>query len=121
MKFEFSNKFGVYLHDTPSKSFFNKDVRAYSHGCVRVQMPDSLARFILSRDDDKRQKMTRDSLDSIVSRKEHFPIALYKPIPIQLDYITVMADTTGKIIFYTDIYDRDKAYLEKLKIYQKEN
>lgn len=121
VKFEFSNKFGVYLHDTPSKSFFNKDVRAYSHGCVRVQMPDSLARFILSRDDDKRQKMTRDSLDSIVSRKEHFPIALYKPIPIQLDYITVMADTTGKIIFYTDIYDRDKAYLEKLKIYQKEN
>lgn len=121
VKFEFSNRYGVYLHDTPSKGFFNKDVRAYSHGCVRVQMPDSLARFILTRDDDKRQKMTRDSLDSIVARREHLPIALYKPIPLQLDYITVMADSTGKIIFYTDIYDRDKAYLEKLKIYQKEN
>lgn len=118
VKFEFNNRFGVYLHDTPSKGFFNKDVRAYSHGCVRVQMPDSLARFILSRDD--KQKMTRDSLDSIIMRREHLPIALRKPIPVQLDYITVVADTMGNMIFYTDIYDRDEKYLESLKIYPKQ-
>lgn len=120
VKFEFSNKFSVYIHDTPSKGFFRKDVRAYSHGCVRCEMPDSLARFILTRDDLKNQKITRDSLDSIVARREHYPIALRKPIPVQIDYITVVADSSGRMIFYTDIYERDKKYLEALKIFKKE-
>lgn len=119
VKFEFNNKFGVYIHDTPSKGFFGKDIRAYSHGCVRCQMPDSLARFILSRDD--KQKMTRDSLDTLIARKEHYSIALHKPIPIELDYITVVTDEHGKLVFFPDVYDRDEKYLKMMKIYPKEN
>lgn len=117
VKFEFNNKFGVYIHDTPSKGFFNKDIRAYSHGCVRCQMPDSLARFILSRDD--KQKMTRDSLDTLIARKQHYSIALRKPIPLQLDYITVVTDENGKLVFFPDVYDRDEKYLKMMKIYPK--
>ncbi len=120
VKFEFSNKYGVYLHDTPSKGFFKRDIRAFSHGCVRCDLPDSLARFILSRDD-KRQKMTRDSLDTLIARKEQFPILLRKPIPIQLDYITVTTNEKGKMIIFPDIYLRDEKYLKDLKIYQKVN
>lgn len=117
VKFEFNNKFGVYIHDTPSKGFFNKDIRAYSHGCVRCQMPDSLARFILTRDD--RQKMTRDSLDTLIARKEHYSIPLRKPIQLQMDYITVVTDENGKLIFFPDVYDRDEKYLKMMKIYPK--
>lgn len=120
VKFEFSNKYGVYLHDTPSKGFFRRDIRAFSHGCVRCDLPDSLARFILSRDD-KRQKMTRDSLDTLIARREQFTILLRKPIPIQLDYISVTTNEKGRMLFYPDIYLRDEKYLKDIKIYQKVN
>lgn len=119
VKFEFNNKFGVYIHDTPSKGFFNKDVRAYSHGCMRCDLPDSLARFILTRDD--RQKMTRDSLDTLVARKQHYTIHLRKPIPLQVDYITVSVNEKGSLVFYPDVYDRDEKYLKMMKIYPKSN
>lgn len=119
VKFEFNNKYGVYIHDTPSKGFFNKDIRAYSHGCMRCDMPDSLARFILTRDD--KQKMTRDSLDTLIARAEHFSIPLRKPIPMQVDYITVVTNEKGNLLFYPDVYDRDKNYLKLMKIYPKTN
>lgn len=119
VKFEFNNKYGVYIHDTPSKGFFNKDIRAYSHGCMRCDMPDSLARFILTRDD--HQKMTRDSLDTLIARKEHFSIPLRKPIPLQVDYITVVTNEKGELLFFPDVYDRDEAYLKMMKIYKKTN
>ncbi len=119
VKFEFNNKYGVYIHDTPSKGFFNKDIRAYSHGCMRCEMPDSLARYILTRDD--RQKMTRDSLDTLINRKEHFSIPLRKPIPMQVDYITVVVNEKGGLLFFPDVYDRDEKYLKMMNIYPKVN
>lgn len=119
VKFEFNNKYGVYIHDTPSKGFFNKDIRAYSHGCMRCDMPDSLARYILTRDD--RQKMTRDSLDTLIGRKEHFTIALRKPIALQVDYITVVTNEKGNLLFFPDVYDRDEKYLKMMNIYPKVN
>jgi L,D-transpeptidase YcbB len=119
VKFEFNNKYGVYIHDTPSKGFFNKDIRAYSHGCMRCDLPDSLARFILTRDD--KQKMTRDSLDTLIARKEHFSIPLRKPIPLQVDYITVVTNEKGGLLFFPDVYDRDLEYLKMMKIYPKNN
>lgn len=119
VKFEFNNKYGVYIHDTPAKGFFNKDIRAYSHGCMRCDLPDSLARFILTRDD--KQKMTRDSLDTLIARKEHFTISLRKPIPMQVDYITVTVNERGNLVFFPDVYDRDEKYLKMVKIYPKTN
>ncbi len=113
IKFEFSNTYNVYVHDTPSKNYFNKDVRAFSHGCVRCQLPDSLARFILSRDE--KNDIIPDSLDSIIARREHRPIVLKKPVYIQIDYITVTVKLTGEMIVHPDIYDRDAAYLAWMK------
>ncbi len=113
VKFEFNNKYGVYVHDTPSKGFFNRDVRAYSHGCVRCEMPDSLARYVLTRD--KRQKFTRDSLDTVIVHKEHRVIPLHQPITIQIDYITVSVSQQGKLIYHADVYRRDEEYLKWMK------
>src|SRR3989338_5846421 len=73
IKFEFSNPFGVYVHDTPSKGLFGTDVRSYSHGCIRCNLPDSLARFILRRDN---QRITTDSLDSMIYKVQHRSIRL---------------------------------------------
>ncbi len=113
VKFEFNNKFGVYIHDTPSKSFFNRDVRSFSHGCVRCDMPDSLARQILRRDE--KNKFLPDSLDSVISRKEHLSIPLRKPIMIQIDYITVSTDKEWKLVYHADVYKRDEEYLKWMK------
>lgn len=113
VKFEFANEFGVYLHDTPSKSFFRRDVRSFSHGCIRCEMPDSLARFILRRDE--KNKMLPDSLDSLIARKVHMPIPLRKPVTIQIDYITVVATGVGEIRIHPDIYGRDEEYLKWMK------
>ena len=47
MKFLFPNDFNIYLHDTPNHELFNKDVRAFSHGCIRVEKPAELAQWVL--------------------------------------------------------------------------
>lgn len=113
IKFEFSNPFGVYIHDTPSKGLFGTDIRSYSHGCIRCQMPDSLARFILRRD--AQEFMPPDSLDSLLARQEHRIIPLKKPVAIQVDYITVTANFANKLTIYPDIYNRDAVYLAWIK------
>lgn len=112
VKFEFSNPYGVYVHDTPQKGLFGTDVRSYSHGCIRCNLPDSLARFILRRDD---QRITADSLDSMLFKEQHRAIRLKKSIPIKVDYITASCDDTGKVILHPDIYGRDETYLQWLK------
>jgi len=112
IKFEFSNPFGVYVHDTPSKGLFGTDIRSYSHGCIRCNLPDSLARFILRRDD---QRITADSLDSMLFKEQHRSIRLKHSVPIKVDYITVTTDFDNKLIFHPDVYRRDEEYLKWFK------
>lgn len=112
IKFEFSNPYGVYVHDTPSKGLFGTDIRSYSHGCIRCNLPDSLARFILRRDD---QRIIPDSLDSMLFKEQHRTIALKHPVSIKVDYITVTADASNKLTFHPDIYGRDQFYLDMMK------
>ena len=50
MKFLFPNDFNIYLHDTPNHELFDKDVRAFSHGCIRVEKPAELAQWVLGWD-----------------------------------------------------------------------
>lgn len=110
IKFEFSNSFGVYVHDTPQKHYFSKDIRSYSHGCIRCQNPDSLARFIIRRDQQK--KFSADSLDSVLVREEHRSIPLRHPIDLKIDYITGIVNGDGKLVVLLDVYDRDLEYLK---------
>lgn len=113
VKFEFNNKFGVYIHDTPSKNFFNRDVRTYSHGCVRCDDPDSLAHIMLRWD--PKQKITPDSLDTLIAHQAHTTIPLLKPITIQIDYITVTTNEKGFLLIHPDVYLRDETYLKWMK------
>ncbi|PXX11857.1 murein L,D-transpeptidase YcbB/YkuD [Nitrosomonas ureae] len=101
IKFMFSNPFSIYLHDTPSKSLFKKDIRTFSSGCIRLEKPFELATFALNQPS-LPEKFSAD-LESDKTITTHLP----KPLPIYLVYITAWADEHEKVYFYPDIYDRD--------------
>lgn len=114
ISFHFPNKFDVYLHDTPSKRFFNKTVRSFSHGCIRLQNPVDFAEFILRQDKTPRElkEFNRDTLQSWIDRHYEQRVMLRKAIPIELDYITVTSDSLGNITFHPDVYEKDKEMVQ---------
>lgn len=106
IKFMFSNPFSIYLHDTPSKQLFQKDVRMFSSGCIRLEKPLQLAGFVL---DDP--GAVTDLVAKIKSGKT-ITINLTKRLPIYLIYLTTWVDDQSNIYFSSDIYGRDKRVLE---------
>ena len=110
IKFIFPNKHSIYFHDTPSKSFFRNELRAYSHGCVRVQNPTMLAGIILENDN---HEYNLDSVNALISRKEQKRITLNKKLPVYIQYFTCGIDSSENLVFYPDIYGLDNK-LEEL-------
>ena len=108
LKFNFPNKYSVYLHDTNQRYLFSNKKRALSHGCVRVQAWDSLAIFIL-RNDSLRGKnaVPVDSLQTWLATKQKKYIPVRKPIPLFIRYFTCDVNAEGKLVFYEDIYEED--------------
>jgi murein L,D-transpeptidase YcbB/YkuD len=112
MKFNFPNKFSVYLHDTNQRSLFSKEKRALSHGCVRVQAWNELASYLLVRDSIHSANATPlDSLQGWLSAKEKRVIPLRKRMPLFIRYYTCDA-AEGKLVFYEDIYGEDRKLQE---------
>jgi murein L,D-transpeptidase YcbB/YkuD len=111
MKFNFNNKHGVYMHDTNAKRYFSRDVRALSHGCMRLEKYMDLANFII-RDDSVHYRP--DSLVHYLEMKERKQINLRKPLKIYVKYYTCEADSNGNIMFYTDIYRKDEQMIKVL-------
>ena len=109
IKFMFPNKHAVYLHDTPSRSLFDRDARAFSSGCIRVQHPFEFAELLL---DDP--VWTKQRLLEVVESRKTTRINLKKPITVLLLYWTVDASADGNVIFKPDIYDRDPAIIKAL-------
>ena len=111
LKFLFPNQYSVYVHDTPSKRLFNKDYRAFSHGCVRLENPHFLAEYII-----KQQAIPNweKQLKRNLNRGIQEIFILSKPIDIHLRYFTCEADEDGKIYYYEDIYELDEEILIKL-------
>ncbi|HEV7285626.1 MAG TPA: L,D-transpeptidase family protein, partial [Kaistia sp.] len=95
----FPNEHSVYLHDTPSKSFFKRDDRALSHGCVRVQDPLEFADVLLAHQGGWSQQRLR----KMVGGKEKW-INLPNRIPIHLTYFTAFVDDNGVVQTRPDIY-----------------
>ena len=110
IKFEMPNNFNVYLHDTPSRALFERDSRALSHGCVRVEQIAPLASLAISGDP---EAMIRELSDVIATRKTT-RINLSERIPVYLLYWTAIADDDGYAGFPSDVYGRDPALLRAL-------
>ncbi|MCC6543880.1 MAG: L,D-transpeptidase family protein [Nitrospirae bacterium] len=113
IKFMFPNKFNVYLHDTPSRELFAKNVRTFSSGCIRIQQPVELAEYILRNDPKWKNE---NIMEDIGSGKEK-SVWLSTPVPVHILYWTAWMDEDGVVQFRNDIYGRDaklaKAMLEK--------
>lgn len=92
VKFLFPNKYNVYMHDTPSKSLFNKTVRAFSHGCIRLEKPLELL----------------NELGYAYNTDKNKWITLKEPIPVYVEYHTVWIDDEGTVQFRDDIYGYEK-------------
>lgn len=104
VKFMFPNQFNIYLHDTPSKSLFRRTVRAFSHGCIRVEDPFRLAKLLLEGD----ARWTPERFDAQLASLERRVVTLPKPINVHLTYLTAWVDDDGKTQFRNDIYGRDR-------------
>jgi murein L,D-transpeptidase YcbB/YkuD len=109
VKFMFPNRFNVYLHDTPSKSLFNKDLRIFSHGCMRVQNPLDLAELILAD-----QGWSRARIDSTIAQGGERIVNLKTPIPVHVTYLTAWVNKDGAVNFRRDPYNRDEQLAEAL-------
>lgn len=112
IKFLFPNKHAVFIHDTPSKSLFWNDVRAYSHGCVRLHQPYELAKAIVDLDDNK---VISDSIVPMIKRGAKKIIELNTPIEVYIEYFTVVGDSLGQIKFFPDIYNRNDTLVNLFK------
>jgi murein L,D-transpeptidase YcbB/YkuD len=103
VKFIFPNSNDIYMHDTPAKSLFEKESRAFSHGCIRVGKPRDFAIEILKDD----PNWTSAKIDAAMHAGKESRYSLKKKIPVYIGYLTAWVDSEGRINFYEDIYDRD--------------
>ena len=104
VKFMFPNGHNIYLHDTPSKHLFSQEMRAHSHGCVRVERPFALAWLLLSDQSDDPGTM----IENILATGDETEVPLERPIPVHLMYMTSWVDHTGTLHFREDVYGRDE-------------
>ncbi|HTV71288.1 MAG TPA: murein L,D-transpeptidase [Rhizobiaceae bacterium] len=107
LKILFPNKHAIYMHDTPSKSLFERDMRAFSHGCIRLADPRGMAAAVLGTSRDYvAEKIGQGHSSEKVGRK----------IPVYVSYFTAWPDLSGKVGYFADVYDRDarlKTAIEK--------
>ena len=110
VKIMFPNPYLVYLHDTPSKSLFEKDERIFSSGCIRVEKAFELAELVLN----DPVRWNRAALDAAVATRKTQTVNLATPVPVLLLYWTAQPRPDGQVIFRNDVYGRDPATLEAL-------
>jgi L,D-transpeptidase YcbB len=112
VKFLFPNSFNIYFHDTPEKGLFEKDKRAYSHGCIRLSDPVKMANWLLENDPQWTPKKINEAMNS---GKEKF-VKLKKPVPVIITYYTAWVDENGQLNFRDDIYGHDESLIQKMFI-----
>ena len=104
MKFLFPNEYDVYLHDTPADYLFGKPTRAFSHGCIRVEEPEKLAKYVL-RD---YPEWDEASIVSAMHSGDEKHVKLKEKIPVHIVYFTAWVDEKGGLHFQPDIYGYDQ-------------
>lgn len=101
MKLIMPNPFSVYMHDTPSKNLFAKDVRAFSHGCIRTGEAIDFGITLLD------GKVTPAQVDAILASRQTTTIALPRKLPVYIAYFTAGTHGDGSFALFPDVYDRD--------------
>lgn len=107
VKFMFPNEHSIYIHDTPSRSLFELENRALSHGCIRIQDPAKFAQLLLQDD----PSWTLEKINEAMNQDKEQIVDLKKNIPVVMFYMTFWADSNGAPHFRSDIYNRDQEVL----------
>ena len=110
VKFLFPNSFNIYFHDTPSKSLFNRDTRAYSHGCIRLKEPEKFANYVLR----NQPEWTPEKISEAMNSGEEKYVKVKDPIPVIITYYTAWVDENGRLNFRQDIYGHDEKLAVKM-------
>lgn len=103
VKFMFPNPYNIYLHDTPAKSLFSKEVRAFSHGCIRLQQPFDFAYALLA----KQTSDPKGYFHKTLATGAETRVNLKEPVPVHLIYRTAFTQPKGRTNYRRDIYGRD--------------
>jgi murein L,D-transpeptidase YcbB/YkuD len=103
VKFMFPNPHNIYLHDTPAKNLFGREVRAYSHGCVRLADPFDFAYALLA----KQTSDPEGDFKSVLATGRETRVDLINPVPVHLIYRTAFTTSKGHTQYRRDIYGRD--------------
>jgi murein L,D-transpeptidase YcbB/YkuD len=103
LKFNFPNRHAIYMHDTIQPEFFDEEVRALSHGCIRVRQPDRLAALLLAED----KGWSAAQVQNLLGTGNNSIVPLSRSVPVHLTYFTVVADEKGKLQTFDDIYGID--------------
>lgn len=110
VKFMFPNDYNVYIHDTPSRSFFARDARAVSHGCIRVEDPFDLAVLLLSDE----PEWSPDNIRTAMQQTKEQTVLLKVPVDVMVVYLTAWTDGKDRIQFRNDVYNNDEKVLVAL-------
>lgn len=113
IKFIFPNNENIFLHHTLSTHLFDRDRRDLSHGCIRVEGPVELAKFVLANDPEWTEDRIREAMDAGTSKT----IRLKDPIPVLIGYSTVLT-RNGTVFFYPDLYGHDATLRKALSQYK---
>ncbi len=111
VKFLFPNQFSVYMHDTPTKSLFEQNVRAFSHGCIRLSKPIELLETFSTFNDNVDFEKAQERLEG--KKKEFLPLT--EKVPVDVVYLTAYVDYDGVLQFRNDIYGYDKMQLQSYR------
>ena len=107
VKFLFPNDFNIYLHDTPDDQLFAKDIRAFSHGCIRLEKPAEMAQWVLGWTPEEVRQAMEDGPDNKT-------VTLDEKIPVYIVYFTAYL-RDGRLFFGNDLYKRDDKLVARLK------
>ena len=111
VKFMFPNQHSIYMHDTPHKEYFARDVRAYSNGCIRLEKPTELAEILLA----GQVPDPAASFEGWVAAKAEKHVTLKRSVPVHIVYRTVFFDEDGTARYRPDVYGRDAEIFEALE------
>ena len=110
VKFIFPNSYNIYFHDTPSKSLFNNEARAFSHGCIRLAEPVKLATYLLR----NQPEWTTEKINVAMSSSIEKWVTLKQSLPVFITYFTAWVDSEGLLNFRKDIYGHDERLAKQL-------
>jgi murein L,D-transpeptidase YcbB/YkuD len=104
VKFRFPNRHDIYMHDTPQRELFDKAVRTFSHGCIRVHNPGRFAEVLLEEDRGWSAARVKD----MMAKGGNVEVSLTKQIPVHITYFTMVAGEDGQVRSFGDVYGHDK-------------